>query len=227
MKGPSTKQREQPHQTQRARSRTITHHSSQITNPSSQPTGAVFQTLDRTAAYPYTRGEYAKRFAWRVVEVLLIRPSPPRAYAWRRFWLRRFGAKVASTSRIRASTRIMHPWLLTMGRHSILGDRVRVYNLGSVTLGDHTVISQDVSLCAGTHDYTQPNLPLLRPPITIGSGVWICAEAFIGPGTFIGDNSVVGARAVVTRSVPPGVVVAGNPARILKPRPMHPESKRG
>ncbi|HZK80265.1 MAG TPA: type B chloramphenicol O-acetyltransferase, partial [Humisphaera sp.] len=60
----------------------------------------------------------------------------------------------------------------------------------------------------------------LRPSITIGSGVWICAGAFIGPGVTIGDNSIVGARAVVTRDIPPGMIVAGNPARVIKPRPM-------
>ena len=84
-----------------------------------------------------------------------------------------------------------------MGQHSTLSEGVNIYNLGTVSIGDHTVISQDVYVCAGTHDYTQPGLPLLRPSIRIGSGVWICAGAFIGPGVSIGDNSIVGARAVV------------------------------
>ncbi len=114
----------------------------------------------------------------------------------------------------------MHPWLLTLGDHSILGDRVVVYNLGPVAIGEHTTISQDAYLCAGTHDYTQPDLPLVRSAITIGSGVWVCAGAFIGPGVTIGDNSVVGARSVVMKDVPPGVVVGGNPARVIKPRAM-------
>ncbi len=180
----------------------------------------VFQRLDRTAAFPYSRSEYARRIAWGLVERTLWRLPLPRAYGWRRWLLQRFGAELAASSRLRASTRVVHPWLLRMGEHSFLGDRVRVYNLGPVVLGDHSVVSQDVTLCAGTHDYTQPHLPLQRPPITIGSGVWVCAEAFVGPGVTIGDNAVVGARAVVTKDVPPGVVVAGNPARVVKERPM-------
>src|SRR5204863_703356 len=80
---------------------------------------------------------------------------------------------------------------------------VDLYNLGPVTIGDHTVLSQRVFVCAGTHDYTRAELPLLRPPIRIGHGVWIAAEAFVAPDVTIGDNAVVAARAVVTRDVPP------------------------
>jgi putative colanic acid biosynthesis acetyltransferase WcaF len=179
---------------------------------------AVFQRLDQTAGYPYSLSEYARRFGWLMVQATLVRFSPARCYGWRRVWLRAFGARVTATSRTRPSTRIMHPWLLSMGEHSMIGDRVKVYNLGPISVGDHSVVSQDATLCAGTHDYTRPDMPLQRPPIVIGSGVWVCAEAFVGPGVTVGDNVVVGARAVVMGDVEPGVVVAGNPARVVKRR---------
>lgn len=98
---------------------------------------------------------------------------------------------------------------------------MELYNLGPVTIGCHSVICQGTYVCAGTHDYTRADLPLLRPPIHIGSGVWIAAQAFIGPGVTVGDNSVIGARSVVTGDIPPGVVAAGNPAQIRKPRTMN------
>lgn len=179
---------------------------------------AIFQRLDQCAAYPYSRSEYIRRFLWGWVQMLLIRPSPRRAHGWRCFWLRLFGARMATTAGTKASTRIMHPWLLSMGDHSMLSENVTVYNLGAVTIGSHTVVSQDVYICAGTHDYTKSDLPLQRCPIGVGHGVWICAGAFIGPNVAIGDNAVVGARAVVVKNVPAGMVVAGNPARIIKPR---------
>jgi putative colanic acid biosynthesis acetyltransferase WcaF len=135
--------------------------------------------------------------------------------------MKRFGATVNPRAGIGKSTRIMHPWLLKLGAASV-GENVTIYNLGPVSIGDETVISHDVYICAGTHDYTDPALPLLRPEIKIGNGVWICAGAFIGPGVTIGDNSIVGARAVVMRDVPPGVIVAGNPAKVLKKRPLPP-----
>jgi putative colanic acid biosynthesis acetyltransferase WcaF len=181
---------------------------------------ATFQTLDRTASFPYAPGEYARRALWQVVQALFIRPSPPRAYSWRRWWLRLFGAQMGTSAAIHSTTRIVHPWLLSMGDWSNISHGVIVYNLGPVRLGNHSVISQDAYLCAGTHDYTQPTLPLLRQPITIGNGVWIAAGAFIGPNVTIGDNSVIGARAVVMRDVPAGVLAAGNPCAVIKPRPM-------
>jgi maltose O-acetyltransferase len=54
-------------------------------------------------------------------------------------------------------------------------------------------------------------------PITIGDDVWIGGGAIILPGITIGNGAIVGAGSVVTHDVPPGVTVAGNPARIVKP----------
>jgi putative colanic acid biosynthesis acetyltransferase WcaF len=178
----------------------------------------IFQTLDRTAKFPYTRGEYLRRYAWLVVQATVFRLPIPRAYAWRRFLLKSFGAKLGTVAAVHSSTKIMHPWLFELGDWSNVSANVTIYNLGPVKIGNHSVISQDAYLCAGTHDYTDPTLPLLRPPITVGNGVWIAAGAFIGPGVTVGDNSVVGARAVVMKDVETGVVVAGNPARVVKPR---------
>ena len=177
-----------------------------------------FQRLDQIKSYPYSLSEYARRFAWTFVQGTMIRFSPGRAMGWRRFWLRLFGAKLGKLSGIRPTTRIVHPWLLELRDYAMLGDHVIVYNLGKITVGEHSVVSQNVHLCAGTHDYTKPDLPLIRSEINIGRGVWVCADAFIGPGVTIGHNSVIGARGVVVNDIEPGVVAAGNPAKVIKQR---------
>ncbi|WP_352527515.1 hypothetical protein [Mesorhizobium sp. M0060] len=58
-------------------------------------------------------------------------------------------------------------------------------------------------------------MPLLKLPIRVGSNVWICADAFVGPNVVVGEGAVVGARAVVMRPVAAGSVVVGNPARVV------------
>lgn len=53
--------------------------------------------------------------------------------------------------------------------------------------------------------------------MTIGDGVWLGGGAIVCPGLSIGDNTVVGAGSVVTRSLPAGVLAAGNPCRVIRP----------
>ena len=65
-------------------------------------------------------------------------------------------------------------------------------------------------------------MPLIKSPISIGDEVWICADAFVGPGVHVGDGAVVGARAVVVKDVAAWNVVAGNPARFLHVRSISP-----
>lgn len=179
---------------------------------------AVFQQLDRNESFPYRKSEYLRRFAWLAVQATLYRFSPNRLPGWRRWLLRLFGAKIANRAAVNGKTHIMHPWLLEIGEWSCLAGGVSVYNLGPIKIGAHTVISQDAYLCAGTHDYTNPAMPLVRPPINIGSGVWICAGAFIGPDVTIGDNCVIAAKAVVTKDIPAGMIAGGNPCRVIKKR---------
>ncbi|MUP44552.1 putative colanic acid biosynthesis acetyltransferase [Gramella sp. BOM4] len=137
------------------------------------------------------------------------------------FILRSMGASVHFGSLAYGSVDIIRPWDLKMGRYTALGPRVSIYNLSNLTIGDNTVISQDVYLCGGTHDYTNSKLPLLRKTIDIGSNVWICAGAFIGPGVRIGDGAVIGARSVVLSDVPEWTIVGGNPAKYIKKRAIH------
>jgi acetyltransferase-like isoleucine patch superfamily enzyme len=57
-----------------------------------------------------------------------------------------------------------------------------------------------------------------RPVTTIGNDVWFGADVFVKAGITIGDGAVIAARSVVTKNVPPYVVMAGTPARMLRPR---------
>ena len=148
----------------------------------------------------------------------LFRFSPRLLWGWRRFLLRLFGAKVGRQVHIHPSARIFIPWNLEVGDWSSVGFDALIYNLGMARIGSKVTISQRAHLCAGSHDFRDPAMTLLKPPITVHDEVWVCADAFVGPGVTIGEGSVVGARAVVVRDVPPWSVVAGNPASVRSPR---------
>jgi putative colanic acid biosynthesis acetyltransferase WcaF len=111
------------------------------------------------------------------------------------------------------SCRIYMPWNLSVGEWSALGEDVLVYSLGKVVIGQRVTVSYRAHLCAGTHDFSDPTLPLLKPPVTLDDDAWVGTEAFVGPGVTVGSGAIVGARAVVVRSVPPRAIMVGNPAR--------------
>lgn len=166
---------------------------------------------------PYSRWEYLGRVLWALIWPL-FRFSPRPLFAWRRFLLRLFGARIGRQAHVYPSARIYLPWNLTLGDEASIGEWALVYNLGPVTIGAGATISHRAHLCAGSHDYSNPTLPLLRLPILIGPQAWVCADAFIGPEVRVGEGAVVGAAAVVVRDVAPWQIVAGNPARVVKTR---------
>ena len=175
-------------------------------------------------ARKYPVGVMVRRILWSLAFVL-YRWSPRPCFGWRRQLLRMFGARIGVEAHVYPTTRIYFPWNLEIGDWSGIGEDVLIYNLGQVTIGKRATISHRAHLCAGTHDYRKADFPLLRPPIEIKDQVWVCAEAFIGPGVTVGEGAVVGARAVVVRDVEPWVVVGGNPARVIKRRAIESPSK--
>lgn len=179
---------------------------------------SLYQRLDLADYRPFSNREYALRLVWELFQSTILRVLPRRSFRTRRNILRLFGATIARSAKVCKGVKIRHPWLLEVADHSEIGEGTEIYNLGRISVGAHTVISQRAFLCAGTHDLGLVSRPLLRPPIAIGSGVWICAGAFIGPGVTIGDNAVVGAFAVVVKDVAEAMVVAGNPARVVAAR---------
>jgi putative colanic acid biosynthesis acetyltransferase WcaF len=134
--------------------------------------------------------------------------------------LKLFGASVPLRCLISGSVRVYFPWLLKIGADVAIADRVEIYNLGGAEIGNRVVLSQDVYLCGGTHDYGVATYPLICRRIVVEDDVWVGAGAFIGPGVTVGQGAVVGARAVVFRDVPAWKVVVGNPARVIKDRVM-------
>ena len=122
-------------------------------------------------------------------------------YVYRATILRLFGANIGKRTFIRPSARIEVPWNLTVGDDAAIGDYAIIYSLAPIYIGARATISQYAHLCAGTHDYSDPDLKLIRKPITIGHECWIATDAFVGPGVSVGEYSVIGARSSVYKNL--------------------------
>lgn len=169
------------------------------------------------ASRKWTRKELAGRVLWAACWPF-FRFSPRLLWGWRCFLLRMFGAKIGRNVHILPSVRIFIPWNLEIGDWSSVGFEALIYNLGPVRIGSKVTVSQRAHLCAGSHDFRDPAMPLTKPPISIGDEAWICADAFIGPGVNVGKRAVVAARAVVVKDVAEGGIVGGNPAKEIGKR---------
>jgi len=92
----------------------------------------------------------------------------------------------------------------------------------TITIEDNVMIGMGVHFYVNNHKFDDISIPIIEQgyypskSVLIKDGVWIGANSIILPGVTIGKNSVVGAGSIVTKSVPDYMVVAGNPAKIIK-----------
>jgi putative colanic acid biosynthesis acetyltransferase WcaF len=152
---------------------------------------------------------------WECCWTFLCSWTPKPLNRWRLFLLRLFGATLHGTPFVHQRARITMPWNLILHHRACLGDRANAYSLDRIEIGEGATVAQEAYLCTGTHDFTDSALSLVTRPIVIGRGAFIGARSFLMPGVTIGQAAIVGACSVVTRDVPPGLRVAGNPCRIL------------
>jgi acetyltransferase-like isoleucine patch superfamily enzyme len=104
-----------------------------------------------------------------------------------------------------------HKNRLTVGGFSFIGRAYMVLH-ANITIGERVCINDGVEILTATHDVNDPAWAQIAKDVVIEDYVWIGQGAMILPGVILGRGAVVGARAVVSRSVAPGAIVAGNPA---------------
>ncbi len=151
--------------------------------------------------------------------------------------LARFNATAADEEQLR--TDLLRQILGALGEGTVIRPPLRCDYGIHITIGPGTFINFDcvlldcnritigaeVQIAPGVHIYTATH-PLDAAtrrgglesawPVTIGDGVWLGGRTVVCPGVTIGENTVVGAGSVVTRSLPAGVLAVGNPCRVVR-----------
>lgn len=155
---------------------------------------------------------------WWLVQATLFRLSPQFLYGWRRWLLRRFGAKVGKGVLVRPTVEITYPWKIELGDHCWIGDHVTLYSLGPISIGHDAVVSQKSYICTGSHDFRSPSFDIFSEKVTIEPMAWIASDVFIAPGVTVGESAVVSARSSVFRDLPANMICRGNPAKPVKQR---------
>ena len=108
-----------------------------------------------------------------------------------------------------------------------IGDRVSINRntvinaAGGVRIGSDVLIGPNVTIYSQSHRFSELEKLIGEQgydqlPVVIESNVWIAAGVIVLPGVTVGAGSVVAAGAVVTKNVEPGVLVGGNPARLIR-----------
>lgn len=92
---------------------------------------------------------------------------------------------------------------------------------GPLRIGDNVMMGSDVTILTQTHNIDRTDIPMgwqgmRESEVVIGNDVWIGMRVVIMPGVEIGNGSVIGAGAIVTKDVPDYAIVGGVPAQVIK-----------
>lgn len=155
---------------------------------------------------------------WYVIGHFLFATPWLPVYTVKRWILRRFGARIGEGVVIKPRVRIKHPWRLSVGNHSWIGEGVWIDNLVEVAIGENVCISQDAYLLTGNHDYKSRSFSLVTDPVTIEDGAWIGARAVICPGITVARSAVITVGSVLTRNAQSAGIYTGNPAELVRQR---------
>ena len=111
---------------------------------------------------------------------------------------------------------------IEIGEFSEIG--LNAYLNRDVKIGKNVLMGQNVTILTTNHEFENPSIPIQeqgvreRKTVRVCDDVWIGANSIILPGITIGSGAVIGAGSVVTKDIPPFVIVAGNPARVIRRR---------
>ncbi|MBK9639454.1 MAG: colanic acid biosynthesis acetyltransferase WcaF [Bacteroidetes bacterium] len=163
-------------------------------------------------------GNIISRTCWYFINILFfMNPLNPLS-GLKVFLLRLFGAKVGRGVVIKPGVNIKYPWLLSIGDHTWIGERVWIDNLAKVTIGSHCCLSQGAFILCGNHNYKKTAFDLIVKPVTLEDGAWVGAMSVVCPGVTLKTHSVLTVDSVATETLEPYSLYKGNPALKIRDR---------
>lgn len=133
--------------------------------------------------------------------------------------LRELLGSIGEGTMVRPPFRCDYGFQTHIGARTFINWGLICLDVGRVIIGDDVQIGPNVQLLTATHPVDpepRRNKWEGSRPITIENNVWLGGGVIVCPGVTIGENTVVGAGAVVTKDLPPNVLAVGNPARIIR-----------
>ncbi len=111
---------------------------------------------------------------------------------------------------------------IRIGAGCFLNQGVMLAALELIEIGDHVMLANNCFVGDSDHRYDDPTKPITwqgfvpRGPVRVGSNCWFGVNCVVTGGVTIGERCVVGANSVVTGDLPPGVIAAGAPAKVIR-----------
>lgn len=140
------------------------------------------------------------------------------SHSFRNFFYRRSGIDLTRTSSIHWRARFFYPEGLSIGENCIIGNDAFFDAREGITLGRCVNIASEVRIYTRQHDIDDPYFAECGDPVILEDYVYVGTRVTILPGVRIGYGAVVASGAVVTKDVPPYMLVGGVPAKIIRER---------
>ena len=165
--------------------------------------------------YRQIKARYKPGFEWWFTNSFLYNFPSKR---FRNKCLRKMGMKMDNDVRLYAGFHIREPKGIIIEKGVSIGPKVLLDGRRGLTIKESAVIGYGAIIWTLNHDYNDISFCGKGAPVTIGKYAWVCSNSIILPGITIGEGAVVASGAVVTRDVPPYIVVGGIPARVIGKR---------
>jgi len=136
----------------------------------------------------------------------------------RRLFYRTAGIKIGKGSSIHMGTRFYDPHNIVIGEDTVVGEEAVLDGRDKLLIGNHVALATGVMIFNSQHEINDENFSPSNAPVIIEDYVFIGPRVIIQPGVKIGKGAIVAAGAVVTKDVPPFVIVGGVPAKIIGER---------